>query len=115
MLASLSFRKLDLELPSSSTHSPCHFGRLPNSVEEVFSYEEISQKQLRKWDELQELVDAGLTSKSTIDSYIDKLDLAEGARLTFTKFKEFISYLDRALLDEDGDIFDDGTGLEGET
>ena len=77
--------------------------------------EEISQKQLRKWDELQELVDAGLTSKSTIDSYIDKLDLAEGASLTFTKFKEFISYLDRALLDEDGDIFDDGTGLEGDT
>ena len=73
----------------------------------------ISKKQLRKWDELQELVDAGLTSKSTIDRYIDKLDLAEDEGLTFTKFKEFISYLDRVLLDENGDILDEGSGLEG--
>ena len=58
---------------------------------------EISQKQLRKWDELQELVDAGLTNKATIDGYIDRLDLAEGEAVTFEKFKEFISYLDRVL------------------
>ena len=61
---------------------------------------EISLKQLRKWDELQELVDAGLTSKATLDGYIDRLNLAEGDGVTFEKFQEFIGYLDRVLLDE---------------
>ncbi len=74
--------------------------------------EEISQKQLRKWDELQELVDAGLTNKDTIDRYVDKLDLAEDEGVTFPKFQLFISYLDRVLLDEGGEFLDGGDGLE---
>ena len=63
---------------------------------------------------MQELVDAGLTNKETIDRYVDKLDLAEDEGVTFPKFQQFISYLDRVLLDEGGEFLGGGDGLEND-
>jgi hypothetical protein len=69
----------------------------------------ITEKALRKWDELKELVDADLVSKSTIESYINKLNIKNG-KVTLDDFKYFMSMLDRVLVDDNGNIL----GLEDE-
>ena len=69
----------------------------------------ITEKALRKWDELKEIVDADLVSKATVESYINKLNIKNG-KVTIDDFKFFMSMLDRVLVDDDGNIL----GLENE-
>jgi hypothetical protein len=50
----------------------------------------ILEKDLRKWDELDEVVDSGLADRGTIDSYVSKLNIQNG-KIDFDGFKEFMA------------------------
>jgi len=66
----------------------------------------ITEKALRKWDELQELIDSGLATKQTIDNYIKKIDVKDG-KVNLDGFRRFVELLDHVLIDESGNIIDD--------
>ena len=68
----------------------------------------ITEKALRKWDELQELIDADLATKEIIESYFIKLNIPNG-KIDFKLFEKFINMLDMVLVDESGTMlgFDD--------
>lgn len=62
--------------------------------------------QLRKWDELADLVDSGLVTKKSVDTYISRLDLIDGNKIDLSVFTEFMTMLDRVLVDEEGNFLD---------
>ncbi len=62
----------------------------------------VTEKALRKWDELRGLIDAGMCSKENVDSYIEALKLKDG-KLTLEQFRLFMDMLDDVLSDETGD------------
>lgn len=66
-------------------------------------------KALRKWDELVDTVEAGFVDWKTVDEYIAKLNAPSG-RVNLSLFKEFMSLMDRVLVDGDGNFL----GLDGE-
>jgi hypothetical protein len=69
----------------------------------------ITEKALRKWDELKEIIEAELATKEIIDGYISRIGIKEG-QVSFNQFKKFINLLDTVLVDEDGEIL----GLDDE-
>lgn len=66
----------------------------------------ITEKALRKWDELEELIDSGLATKQTIDNYIKKINVKDG-KVDLDGFRQFVELLDHVLVDESGNLTDD--------
>lgn len=60
-------------------------------------------KALRKWDELQGLIEAELLSPAALDSYLERLDTKDG-KVTLDVFRDFVAMLDTVLVDEQGNI-----------
>lgn len=88
----------------------------PNDEEVVEMFNELSkgkpyitEKALRKWDELQELVEADIASRETIDGYLRRIDIRDG-KVDLAQFQKFISLLDMVLVDDNGNVL----GLEDE-
>ena len=63
----------------------------------------ITEKALRKWDELQELVDSELASQDMLDGYFRNLDIRDG-KVSYGQFRKFMSLLDNILVDESGNL-----------
>jgi len=63
----------------------------------------VTVKQLRKWDELVDTVEAGFLDWKTVDEYIAKLNAPNG-RVDLEIFKEFMALMDRVLVDGNGDF-----------
>mmetsp|Transcript_10051 Transcript_10051/g.22600 ORF Transcript_10051/g.22600 Transcript_10051/m.22600 type:complete len:588 (-) Transcript_10051:102-1865(-) len=63
----------------------------------------ITEKALRRWDELQELVQAELATQEIIDSYFRKLDI-QGGRVDLPTFQRFVEMLDTVLVDGGGNL-----------
>lgn len=63
----------------------------------------ITEKALRKWDELQELVEAELASQDAIDSYLSRIEIKNG-RVDLKAFKHFMRMLDMVIVDESGNF-----------
>ena len=76
----------------------------------IFQFEELSkgkdyitEKALRKWDELQELVTADLATQEVIDSYLARIEIKNG-RVDLDAFKHFMRMLDMVIVDESGNF-----------
>jgi hypothetical protein len=63
----------------------------------------ITEKALRKWDELQELVEAEIASRETIDEYLRRIEIKDG-KVDLPQFQKFISLLDMVLVDDNGNV-----------
>lgn len=63
----------------------------------------ITEKALRKWDELQELIEADLATQEVIDSYMARIEITNG-RVTLKAFKHFMQMLDMVIVDESGNF-----------
>jgi hypothetical protein len=63
----------------------------------------ITEKALRNWDELKELIEADLASKEIIDSYLARIEIKNG-RVSLKAFKAFMTMLDMVLVDESGNL-----------
>jgi hypothetical protein len=63
----------------------------------------IKEKDLRKWDELKEVVQAGLVPSEVLESYFDKINIEDG-KIYLPAFKEFMNLIDTVLIDDDGNI-----------
>ena len=70
----------------------------------------MTVKQLRKWDELVDTVEAGFVDWKIVDEYIAKLNAPSG-RVDLGLFKQFMAMMDRVLVDGDGNFL--GLGDEG--
>lgn len=51
---------------------------------------------MRNWDELRGVVESGLVSQSTINSYIERLQIKDG-KVDLESFMEFMSMVSRIL------------------
>lgn len=65
--------------------------------------ETISEKDLRSWDELQEMISSEMIAQSTVDSYIKSLKIKKG-KIDFEQFQKFMELLDGSMLDEDPEV-----------
>ena len=63
----------------------------------------ITEKALRKWDELQELIEADLATQEAIDSYIARIEIKNG-RVSLKSFKHFMRMLDMVIVDDSGNF-----------
>lgn len=63
----------------------------------------ITEKALRKWDELQELIEADLATQEVIDSYISRIEITNG-RVSLEAFRHFMKMLDMVIIDESGNF-----------
>lgn len=63
----------------------------------------ITEKALRKWDELQELIEAELASQEVIDSYLARIEITNG-RVSLKAFKHFMRMLDMVIVDDNGNF-----------
>lgn len=63
----------------------------------------ITEKALRKWDELQELIEADLATQEVIDSYMARIEITNG-RVSLQAFKHFMRMLDMVIVDESGNF-----------
>lgn len=63
----------------------------------------ITEKALRKWDEVQGLVDAEIASQEVIDSMFARVQVENG-RVSLPAFRQFIGMLDTVLVDDAGNI-----------
>jgi hypothetical protein len=71
-------------------------------------------KDLQKWDELDGLVDTGLVSRTTIDSYIKRLNIKDENKIDFETFSKFITMMDTILVDENGNFLTDDNEPSGD-
>lgn len=63
----------------------------------------ITEKALRKWDELQELIEADLATQEVIDSYMSRIEIKNG-RVSLKAFKHFMRMLDMVIVDDSGNF-----------
>ena len=63
----------------------------------------ILEKNLRTWDELEDLISAELASPKIIESYFNELDIQDG-KIDLKNFKKFIQMLDLVLVDGEGNF-----------
>lgn len=63
----------------------------------------ITEKALRKWDELQGLVDADIAPQEVIDSMFARVQVENG-RVSLPAFRQFIGMLDTVLVDDAGNM-----------
>lgn len=71
----------------------------------------ITLKELRDWDELQEILEAELITVDILESYFAKIQprLKRG-KLDLDAFREFVELLDNVAVDEEGNFL--GAGVE---
>ena len=65
----------------------------------------ITKSALYSWDELQELMQSGMVTRETIDSYVAQVNFEDG-RLDLEAFRAFIRLLDTVLVDGEGNLLD---------
>lgn len=63
----------------------------------------ITEKALRKWDELEELIEADLATREVIESYMARIEITNG-RVSLEAFKHFMRMLDMVIVDESGNF-----------
>lgn len=63
----------------------------------------ITEKALRKWDELQGLIEAEIATQEVLDSMFSRLRVENG-RVSMEAFRQFIGMLDTVLVDDSGNI-----------
>lgn len=93
--------------PNTLTHSLVSVRYFPQFNDISKGKDFITKAALYKWDELQELIESGLASKETIDSYVKKLNLKDG-KIDIDAFREFVALLDTVLVDGEGNMLEPG-------
>lgn len=73
-----------------------------NEISKGKSY--ITEKQLRKWDELLDTVDAGFIDMKTVDGYIKQLNIPANGQIGLELFMAFMEKMDRILVDDAGNM-----------
>eukprot|EP01041_Mallomonas_annulata_P007472 gene7472-15292_t len=64
----------------------------------------VTLRELKKWDELDGLVEAGLVTRKTIETYIERLNLKDENKIDLETFSRFIAMMDTVLVDESGNL-----------
>ena len=92
---------LDLDLDGiESSFSPADVEDMFKTISKNKPF--ITEKQLRKWDELVELIDSGFATQAVIDSHLQKLNISKDTKIDISLFEEFVAMLDNVDLDDDG-------------
>ena len=63
----------------------------------------MTENALRKWEDVQALVNDNIVSKNTLDYFIKDLGAPAG-RVKYEHFHKFVKSLDSAMIDENGKI-----------